>query len=170
MLHVRELKELARGLDAFGFAKQMGPFALMQRPANVSLAPKSRAFSVRGTMPLRPATVKAAPPPVEFQDLLVATLPPPAADGTLKLLIGRSAGSDLVIDDPAVSSNHAVIRWDGAQAIVSELGSSNGTFLNGMKIGSVAPLKNGDQLAFGMSHFIYLLTTELYARILRTTG
>ncbi len=100
------MAELARCLDVSSFAAQMGPFALMQRPGNDIRAEKGRLVTVG-----LPASLRAkAPAPVEFEELMVATLPPPLPDGTLELVIGRSPDADLVVEDPAVSSRHAAIR------------------------------------------------------------
>jgi hypothetical protein len=162
VLPIRELSDVARRLDAFRFARQMGPFALMQRPAGRQKVPRW----LRTTLPMRPSSVQAEPAPVDFQDLLVVTLPPTHTDD-VDLIIGRSPEADLVLEDPAVSGRHAFIRWSAGTATVIELGSANGTFLNGLKLGTRAVLKSGDQLAFGRSHFVYLLTTELHARLLR---
>jgi hypothetical protein len=163
VLPIRELCDLARQLDAFMFARQMGPFALMQRPAG---PPQKAPRWLRSTLPMRPSNVQSEPAPVDFQDLLVATLPPSPTDA-VELVIGRGASADLVLEDPAVSSRHAAIRWSSGTATLIELGSANGTFLNGLKLGTRAVLKSGDQLAFGRSHFVYVLTTELHARLLR---
>jgi hypothetical protein len=167
VLRIRELAELARKLTVQAFEEQMGPFALMQRPIPESLKTKSAAGWDLRTAPMPAVSVKGPAIPVEFEELLVATLPPPAPDGTLQLIIGRSPECDLVLDDPASSQKHAAIRWDGKCGVVQELGSSNGTFLNGIKLGMYAALRTGDDIAFGRSHFIYLLTPELHARLLR---
>lgn len=165
MRPVRELVEIAKQMDPFAFAKQMGPFVLMQRP------PKGEpggADWMTSTAKLPPASVvKEELGPVELEDLLIATLPPPAKDGSLQLIVGRSLECDVVVDDPAVSLKHAAILWDGRQGLLRELGSANGTFLNGIRIGSRATLRTGDELSFGQSHFVYLLTSELYARLIK---
>jgi hypothetical protein len=163
MIRVRELAELARRLDVNAFTAQLGPFALMQRPTEI---PADRARLV--TIGLPQQVLEKPPPPVEFADLIVATLPPPLPDGTMELVIGRSPESDLVVEDPAVSSRHAAIRWDGEQAVIVDLGSINGTFLNGKKLVGYSPLTNGEQLGFGRAHFIYLPAAELHARIRRS--
>ncbi|MBK7861526.1 MAG: FHA domain-containing protein [Archangiaceae bacterium] len=111
--------------------------------------------------------MKGPPAPIDFEDLLVATLPPPLIDGSLQLVIGRSPGCDVVLDDPAVSARHAAISWDGKTAVLSELGSSNGTFLNGLKLGTHAALRSGDMLAFGRSHFVFLSSEEAHGRLRR---
>jgi len=164
MLRVRELAGLARRLDVAAFEGQMGPFALMQRPV-ADVQGRARRLLTVG---LPQQVLEKIPSPVEFEELIVAILPPPQADGTMELVIGRSPESDLVVDDAAVSSRHATIRWDGAQAVVVDLGSANGTFVNGKKLSGSVALANGEQLGFGRAHFIFLPAAELHARILRS--
>jgi hypothetical protein len=166
MLPVRELAALAKTVDADSFAQQMGPFALMQRPAAPMRGPK-RQWGL-ATVGLQASSVKRKDPaPIEFGDLMVATLPPPASDGTLEIVIGRSPECDVVIDDGTISARHASITWNGKNGTLTELGSANGTFLNGLKLGTHAPLKSGDQIAFGRSNFVYLLASELHTRLVR---
>jgi len=51
-----------------------------------------------------------------------------------QLTIGRSADSDIVLDNAGVSSNHAMIQKEGAGYVIADNGSSNGVFVNGRKI------------------------------------
>jgi pSer/pThr/pTyr-binding forkhead associated (FHA) protein len=55
------------------------------------------------------------------------------------------------IQDPLVSSEHARIRWEGAQFFVDDLSSKNGTQVNGEPIlpGTPHALKNNDQIYLG---------------------
>jgi hypothetical protein len=165
VLRIRELAELARSLDSEAFVAQMGPFALMQRPTPDSL--KKVPPWLRRTMGLHQGAVRGPPAPVDFEELLVATLPPADPNGTITLTIGRSPECDLVLEDPTISARHAGIAWDGNGAVLLELGSSNGTYLNGLKLGRKATLRTGDTLAFGRASFIYLLANHLHARLLR---
>ena len=62
--------------------------------------------------------------------------------------IGR-AGCDIELTDPDVSRRHAVVRsLDGGLA-VEDLGSTNGTFVNGKKVTSPVTLERGDHLKVG---------------------
>jgi pSer/pThr/pTyr-binding forkhead associated (FHA) protein len=66
-------------------------------------------------------------------------------------LVGRSDRTDVRIDDRAVSSEHARIRWTGRAWVLRDLGSRNGTWVNGARLetgGSIA-LAAGAVLAFG---------------------
>jgi hypothetical protein len=65
--------------------------------------------------------------------------------------IGRGDDCDLQLKMGGVSRHHATIRWDGEQAQVMDLESTNGTFLNGQKLTAYeyASLKEGDNLVLG---------------------
>lgn len=52
-------------------------------------------------------------------------------DASTKVTIGRTRGNKLIIKDSAVSSKHAVISWREADWVLTDLGSSNGTSING---------------------------------------
>ncbi len=50
------------------------------------------------------------------------------------LTIGRQSGNDIVLPSQAVSRQHVQVIWDGKQVIVKDLGSSNGTLLEGVRL------------------------------------
>ncbi len=62
--------------------------------------------------------------------------------------VGRSDDNDITVDDSSLSSNHAEVVADGDGHKLVDLGSTNGTHLNGEKIDE-APLSDGDNLMFG---------------------
>lgn len=62
------------------------------------------------------------------------------------MTIGRSEDNDIVIDDRWVSRRHARIRVDGQQYIVEDLGSKNGTLVNGQRIEGPRGLADGDEI------------------------
>ena len=67
-----------------------------------------------------------------------------------ELILGREQGSaDLVIDDPGVSRRHARVLADGGGVIVEDLGSSNGTYVNGERISGPVELGAGDEVQVG---------------------
>ena len=64
------------------------------------------------------------------------------------VLIGRGRQADLVLADPNVSRNHAELRQQDGEYVIVDLGSLNGTDVNGKKVKSKA-LKNGDLITMG---------------------
>ncbi len=71
------------------------------------------------------------------ESLLDASLNGPSGRitlGTNVLTIGRSASNQLVVSDPKTSSRHAEIRPEGSDYTLIDLGSTNGTFVNGQRL------------------------------------
>ena len=66
-----------------------------------------------------------------------------------EILIGRESNSTLHIDSPGVSRRHARLVFQNNQYLLEDLGSSNGTFVNGVQISKPWPLKNGDVISLG---------------------
>ena len=67
---------------------------------------------------------------------------------TGRLILGRGAGADLQLVDGKVSREHCRIET-GEQSVVEDLGSQNGTYVNGGLISAPTPLAEGDELAIG---------------------
>ena len=65
------------------------------------------------------------------------------------LVIGRSPDCDVVIRNATVSRRHAEIRHEDDGWIVEDLGSKNGTGVNGVPVDGAAPVHEGDFLTFG---------------------
>ena len=72
--------------------------------------------------------------------------------------IGRRVGADIVIDNLAVSGNHAVITRVVDDCFVKDLGSTNGTSVNGKPIREMA-LRSGDVIGIG-KHQLYFVADE----------
>jgi class 3 adenylate cyclase len=92
------------------------------------------------------------------ESIIIATLhvtPPVGSPTTVSLRagqsfrIGRDAASDLVLDDPGVSRAHAVFSASPNGVILADLGSTNGTFVNGERIASPRSLNSGDIIDAG---------------------
>lgn len=62
--------------------------------------------------------------------------------------LGRRPYNDIVIDNLAVSGEHAVLQMTGAEVLLEDLGSTNGTYVNGKAVKKQA-LKNGDTIEVG---------------------
>jgi len=70
-----------------------------------------------------------------------------------EITIGRSANSDLVIDDEFASTHHARLVKQNGQWQVQDLGSTNGTFLDGVRVTSPVPLNLGSEVRIGKTAF-----------------
>ena len=66
--------------------------------------------------------------------------------------IGRSPENDLVVDDPSTSSKHANLENSTNGLLLTDLNSTNGTFLNGKRISS-STVAEGDLIVFGQAQF-----------------
>ena len=64
-------------------------------------------------------------------------------------VLGRSRDCDVILADTNVSRRHAEIRRDGEGWTIRDLGSTNGTTLNGRDVRGTQPLKPGDRLQVG---------------------
>jgi pSer/pThr/pTyr-binding forkhead associated (FHA) protein len=69
------------------------------------------------------------------------------------LTIGRSRGCDLVLADSTVSRTHAVLRRFGDEWFLEDLGSTNGTRLNGFTIRAATAVRPGDWVGVGRLTF-----------------
>ncbi|HET7504285.1 MAG TPA: sigma 54-interacting transcriptional regulator [Kofleriaceae bacterium] len=72
----------------------------------------------------------------------------PLGDGA-ELVFGRSAGVDVVIEHEAVSRRHTAVRRRGEVVVVEDLGSRNGTTINGSPITGVRRASAGDVIGIG---------------------
>ena len=67
-----------------------------------------------------------------------------------EIVVGRSSDLDMVLVEDMVSRKHAKIQATDGQIVIQDLGSTNGTFVNGEKI-KKARLKEGDRILIGTS-------------------
>ena len=65
------------------------------------------------------------------------------------VLVGRSPSSDIVIDEPYVSATHARFTIQGPALVLEDLGSTNGTLVNGHAIDQPVTLRDGDEVQVG---------------------
>jgi pSer/pThr/pTyr-binding forkhead associated (FHA) protein len=63
---------------------------------------------------------------------------------------------EIRLDDPFASSRHARIFREGPVVVIEDLGSTNGTYLNGELLTGPQPLHDGDRIRIGDSEFSYL--------------
>ncbi len=143
-------------------------------PVKASAAPEAPEVAPPLVPVAAPVAPVAAPTPPTVATPSIPPVPVPAAaaapakkftlimgDGARIALkpgvvsIGRSAESTVPLNDSNVSRRHAELRSRGdgeaMEWVVVDLGSTNGTMLNGVKINGEKKLKQGDTLAFGSS-------------------
>jgi predicted component of type VI protein secretion system len=65
------------------------------------------------------------------------------------LTIGRDPSNDIVINDPQVSRQHARVTRQGQMVVVEDLGSTNGSFANGVRLTGPHVMSNGDVIGLG---------------------
>ena len=76
-----------------------------------------------------------------------------------EVTIGRSRKSDIYINDPFMSKEHARIFLEEGQYYIEDLKSTNGTLLNGREIkGKCVKLSENDKISFGQVSFLFINT------------
>ena len=107
---------------------------------------------------LRDLRAAAREPGAELGRLVVVASagdPPAGAVFALDAVttIGRDVNNTVVVDDPFTSADHAALTFRGRAWYIEDLGSTNGTFVNGSPVEGVAPLGFGDELQVGQARF-----------------
>lgn len=72
--------------------------------------------------------------------------------GTAKVTIGRLPECTISINDSNISRNHAEVTAGPTAFVVTDLGSTNGTMVNGVRINGQQALRDGDIISFGSTH------------------
>ena len=73
-----------------------------------------------------------------------------------KSTIGRSEKADVIINDVYLSGLHAEVLIDGNQCSIKDLGSKNGTTLDGKKVeNNPVPLRSGSKIQCGSTNLIF---------------
>ncbi|HEX3265883.1 MAG TPA: FHA domain-containing protein [Candidatus Limnocylindrales bacterium] len=110
-------------------------------------------FVVRALV--RDLRAAAREPTTELGRLVVLASPSeePPAGSTFALdaitSLGRDVNNSIVLEDEFVSANHAALTYRGRAWYVEDLGSTNGTFVNGGKIDGLSPVAFGDEIQIG---------------------
>jgi len=72
-----------------------------------------------------------------------------------RLVLGRAPDCAIVVAEPRVSRHHAELRRQDDGYLLADLGSTNGTHLNGHQLTQPLPLRDGDVIEVGSAQFVY---------------
>ena len=161
------------------------PFSVPEAPASPSLRGATNYAPVRppreSSLPTR-ITKPAAQPPQPPQPAQLQTpvgrpsmpVPPPAAGiprffleiegrmhpvDRLPFVLGRGSDADLRLDDKGVSRRHLQLSMQGGAVVASDMGSTNGTLINGAPLRAPVMLANGSLLRMGNTRIIFHSST-----------
>jgi hypothetical protein len=104
---------------------------------------------------VRDLRAAAREPTTELGRLVIVASPSgePAAGAAFALdaitSLGRDVNNSIVIEDEFVSATHAALTYRGRAWYVEDLGSTNGTFVNGSQVDGLAPIAFGDEIQVG---------------------
>ncbi len=70
-------------------------------------------------------------------------------------IIGREEGLEISLQDPEASRRHARVSWQAGQFVIEDLGSTNGTFVNGVQITAPQMLNSGDSVGVGQTALVF---------------
>ena len=98
--------------------------------------------------------------------LIMRSGPTPGAAYNLEgdqLTIGRDATNDITINDAEISRRHARLTFQGGKYVLEDLGSTNGTFVNGQRLAGPRVLKAGEVVSFGEQIILVYEVTNIDA-------
>ena len=72
-----------------------------------------------------------------------------------EMRLGRASDSDIKLESEKVSRRHAMIMLEGDTFYIQDLGSANGTFVNGKQVRDRVALYNGDEVRLGDQTFLF---------------
>jgi len=76
-----------------------------------------------------------------------------------RTVIGRGSDADITVDDTGTSRRHVEILWDGKRAQVTDLGSTNGSKLNGVPV-TKAPLPPDSIIEIGRTRIVFRVLAQ----------
>ena len=146
----------------FGFLAVLYLFLLwVARSASRDLA-RSEAVAAEPVEPVAPRRKRRSGPDLRagVQPRLSVVAAMGHEPGTTFLVgdgatMGRADGSDIPVNDPFASSAHARIFSRGEFVYIEDMGSTNGTYLNGRQLKTAERLKTGDVVRIGDSEYRY---------------
>ncbi len=76
-----------------------------------------------------------------------------------RTVIGRGTDADITVDDSSISRKHVEVLWDGTRAQVNDLGSTNGSLLNGAPVAK-APLPADSVIDIGRTRIVFRVLAQ----------
>lgn len=89
----------------------------------------------------------------------LSPVPLPRVPGR-RMIIGRERDCDMLLTEISVSRHHAELLFDGAEWSLRDLGSKNGTRVNGMRIQAPHRVRPGDAVSFGGARYRLVLPLD----------
>ncbi len=153
--HVRSQGYTLQGPVRISFRRQeetrAGDFEITSRTEKTS-APGAPAYSApKSNLPAAPTRQPVRLQPVLDIDGQRYSLNAPS------IILGRSSEADILIDDTGVSRRHLEIRTGPGLAQAIDLGSTNGSYVNGQKVVGSSDLTDGSTITMGRSKIIFRL-------------
>ncbi len=149
--------------DAWGEPDAFTPYQ-----QETELEPHAGGFS--DVPPAAPPAAPPAPPgPAESSTVILERAPKMEHEAMLinrqakrtydlskpEMRLGRASENEICLDSEKVSRRHALIKLEGATFYIQDLGSANGTFVNGNRVQDRTPLNNGDEVRIGNQTFLF---------------
>jgi len=121
---------------------------MLQKNERLIIASEKNVYAIKGS------EVRKASPSIE---LIPKDSSLPAITIKGRMTLGRSSESNVVIDNSEVSRIHLEVQLDNGKLTIKDLGSANGTYINGKKneVGKSIYLNKGDQLVIGSEDVVY---------------
>jgi hypothetical protein len=153
--HVRSQGYTLQGPVRISFRRdeerRAGDFEITSRTEKSSSPSAAAAQPAHGGMPAAPTRQPSRMQPVLDIDGQRYSLNAPS------IVLGRSSDADILIDDTGVSRRHLEIRTAPGTAQAVDLGSTNGSYVNGHKIVGSSELTDGSTITMGRTKIIYRL-------------
>ena len=153
-----ELSDLFTDLPPAGVHRGSAPWGNTEQRRRASERLRERLTLLRMAVTGRPdpsTRLLRAPKKARLGPPLTGLPPlplPPTRDR--RFTIGRAMASDFTLADLSVSRWHARLYQEDDQWLLSDLGSTNGTRLNGWRVTTGVPVKPGDHVSFGSIGFV----------------
>jgi hypothetical protein len=123
-------------------------------PVELPLEQPAHTMVYRPPVVAAPVAAEAPPPPPEREVVTLTVAGEKHEITSPQVVLGRSRACDVHVPDVNVSRRHAELRQEGATYWIVDLGSTNGTVLNGQSV-ERERLKDGDRITLGSTEIVF---------------